>query len=84
MRTINFHKNWNNKLDRSGTVFTTIRGWHQDKEDYYRSLVGQTILPLLDNHPIGFATLKLVRKVDHLRDIPDELIMLDKIGRAHV
>lgn len=63
--------------------FTTIRSYRAEKEEYYRSLVGQTLLvwrktgrSIWNGHKVGTATLLRVDVVEPRR-LPAELLWTD-------
>ncbi len=74
MNQIKFSHNWNGKLDFA--VFTTIRTWTQNKEDYYNSLIAHRFEVLLKGKKKCIAELQEV-EVMEFSDIPSALIMYD-------
>lgn len=74
MTKINFDKNWNNKLDND--VFTTIRKWDPQKEEYYKKAIGASVDIELKGQKKGKAILFDVH-VMLLRVIPLEILQLD-------
>lgn len=87
MNRIRFTELWD-KLEQPR--FTTIRSYRRDKETYYRSLVGQELLPWLDNgksvyfgRPLGRATLRSVRVVKP-GDLPAHELRADLLHGGQV
>lgn len=80
MNRIQFTEDWD-KLQEPR--FTTIRSWDSQKEKYYRSLVGKTMLvwrstgrSIWNGHKIGTATLLKVSLVVP-GELPADMIRLD-------
>jgi hypothetical protein len=71
MNQIKFSENWNNKLNNN--IFTTIRGWNKDKEDYYKKLVGSEFEIVLNG--------KVQEDFKKVRLIDSEIIEFSKISR---
>lgn len=79
MNEINFSKNWNNKLDCD--VFTTIRKWTRDKDEFYKNRIDAKFRIILDGEFIGLARLR-DRKAFRLDSLPRMLLKLD-VGVAN-
>jgi len=73
---MNFKTNWNKKLFCD--FFTTIRHWDADKEAYYAGLVGKQISANVQDEGYSIPA-KLIgsRPVEHLWDLPWELLVID-------
>ncbi len=71
---IKFAHNWNNKLECK--LFTTIRNWRKDKEEYYKACIGHIFDVMLSNNKIGEAVLRGAF-VEDIQDIPVLILMLD-------
>lgn len=73
---MNFKTNWNKKLFCD--FFTTIRRWDSDKEAYYTSLKGKQISANVQDEGYSIpAKLIGTRPVEHLWDLPWELLVID-------
>lgn len=80
MNRIQFTEDWD-KL--KAPRFTTIRSYRAEKEEYYRSLIGQPLLvwrktgrSIWNGHKVGTATLRRVEVVEPRR-LPAELLWTD-------
>ncbi len=74
MRTIKFSHSWNNKLDNN--VFTTIRGFTEEKFKYYKDSIGWEFDVLLKRKKYCKAELHEV-EMFLFDEIPNGLIMID-------
>lgn len=74
MNIIKFTHNWNNKLEQQ--VFTTIRRWNHEKQEYYEQLISEPFDVLLKGTKVGVAELHSVQVVE-FSQIPKGLIMMD-------
>jgi hypothetical protein len=75
--TIPFSHNWNNKLGGDAIIFTTIRKWRKDKEDYYKSNIGNNFQIAL-NTAIEPFTAKLLNVESKIfRTLPQATLMTD-------
>lgn len=74
MNTIQFSHNWNNKLDNN--IFTTIRKWTPEKEDFYDRKIGHIFEVQLKNKRYGDAELIHAEKIDY-QDLEYYLKILD-------
>ena len=72
---IKFSHNWNNKL--SNNIFTTIRGYNQQKYIYYRDKTNESFHIILKNKKVGEAFLRKVSK-EVLGKIRPIILRLDK------
>ena len=60
---IKFSHNWNNKLNTK--VFTTIRKWNRNKEEYYRSAIGEIFKVDLGGHQLPLVKLVNVDIIEY-------------------
>jgi len=74
MNQIKFSHNWNNKLNNK--IFTTIRKYNSEKEQYYMSLVTEFLEVILEGKYIGKAELLYVEK-NIYKNIPYGFLYLD-------